>query len=48
MLLYPEVHQPLPRLQYQHGLHRLTATGIDLTQDWRIIHQRLLDIVASA
>jgi 5-methylcytosine-specific restriction enzyme subunit McrC len=47
VLLYPEV-RPLPTLQYQHGPHRLTATGVDLTQDWRAIHQRLLDIVASA
>lgn len=47
VLLYPEV-RPMPPLQYQHGRHRLTATGVDLTQDWRAIHQRLLDIVASA
>jgi 5-methylcytosine-specific restriction enzyme subunit McrC len=47
VLLYPEV-RPLPALQYQHGPHRLTATGVDLTQDWRTIHQRLLDIVARA
>jgi hypothetical protein len=44
VLLYPEVH-PLPTLQYQYGPHRLTATGVDLTQDWRAIHQRLLEIV---
>lgn len=48
VLLYPEVHGPLPRLQYQYGPHRLTATGVDLAQDWRIIHERLLDIVAHA
>jgi 5-methylcytosine-specific restriction enzyme subunit McrC len=47
VLLYPEVH-PLPTLQYQYGPHRLTATGVDLTQDWRAIHQRLLDVVANA
>jgi 5-methylcytosine-specific restriction enzyme subunit McrC len=47
VLLYPEV-RPLPTLQFQHGPHRLTATGVDLTQGWREIHQRLLDIVASA
>jgi hypothetical protein len=47
VLLYPEV-RPLPRLQYQHGPHRVTATGVDLDQDWRAIHQRLLDIVANA
>jgi hypothetical protein len=47
VLLYPEV-RPLPRLQYQHGPHRVTATGVDLAQDWRAIHQRLLDIVANA
>jgi hypothetical protein len=32
----------------RRGLHRVTATGVDLTQDWRIIHQRLLDIVTDA
>lgn len=47
VLLYPEV-RPLPKLQYQYGPHRVTATGVDLTQDWRTIHQRLLAIVASA
>ncbi len=47
VLLYPEV-RPLPMLQYQLGPHRLTATGIDLTQDWRTIHQRLLEIVENA
>lgn len=34
---------------WKRGLDRgLTATGIDLTKDWRTIHQRLLDIVANA
>lgn len=47
VLLYPEV-RPLPTLQFQHGPHRLTATGVDLTQDWRTIHEQLLEIVAYA
>lgn len=47
VLLYPEV-KPIPTLGYDYGPHRLTATGIDLTQDWKAIHQRLLDIVAAA
>lgn len=48
VLLYPEVHHPLPTLQYKHGPHRVTATGVDLAKDWRTIHQQLLDIVANA
>ncbi len=47
VLLYPEV-QPLPTLSYQYKRHRVTATGIDLTQDWKVIHQRLMDIVVAA
>jgi len=47
VLLYPEV-RPIPMLQYEYGPHRLTAAGIDLTQDWRAIHERLLDLVATA
>lgn len=47
VLLYPEV-TPLPTLRYQHANHRVTATGIDLAQDWRAIHQRLVEVVASA
>jgi 5-methylcytosine-specific restriction enzyme subunit McrC len=47
ILLYPEVH-PIPTLQYEYGPHRLTAAGIDLTQDWKAIHERLLDLVATA
>lgn len=47
VLLYPEV-RPLPTLRYEYGRHRLTATGIDLTQEWRTIHQRLVEIVAEA
>jgi len=47
VLLYPEV-QPIPTLQYTYGANRLTAAGIDLTQDWRLIHDRLLDLVATA
>lgn len=47
ILLYPEV-QPIPTLQYEYGAHRLTAAGIDLTQDWRVIHDRLLELVATA
>jgi 5-methylcytosine-specific restriction enzyme subunit McrC len=47
ILLYPEVH-PIPTLQYEYGQHRLTAAGIDLTQDWRAIHARLLELVETA
>jgi 5-methylcytosine-specific restriction enzyme subunit McrC len=47
VLLYPEVN-PIPSLQYMSEGHRLTATGVDLTADWRAIHQRLIEIVASA
>jgi 5-methylcytosine-specific restriction enzyme subunit McrC len=47
ILLYPEVH-PIPTLRYEYGPHRLTAAGVDLTQDWRAIHDRLLDLVATA
>jgi 5-methylcytosine-specific restriction enzyme subunit McrC len=47
ILLYPEV-QPIPMLQYEYGPHRLTAAGIDLTQDWRVIHSRLVDLIAAA
>jgi len=47
VLLYPEV-DPIPTLQYTYGAHRLTATGIDLTQDWKTIHLRLIDLVTSA
>lgn len=47
VLLYPEV-KPIPSLQYEAEGHRVTATGIDLSKDWRSIHSRLLDIVAAA
>ena len=47
VLLYPEV-QPLPTLSYQYKRHRVTATGIDLTQDWKVIDQRLKDIVVTS
>lgn len=47
VLLYPEV-RTIPTLQYEYGPHRLTAAGIDLSQDWRAIHDRLLDLVATA
>jgi 5-methylcytosine-specific restriction enzyme subunit McrC len=47
VLLYPEV-RPLPTLRYDYGRHRVVATGIDLTLDWRAIHHRLLEIVATA
>lgn len=47
VLLYPEV-RPIPSLRYEADGHRLTATGIDLRKDWRTIHNRLLDIVATA
>lgn len=46
ILLYPERH-PIPTLQYEYGPHRLTAAGIDLAQDWKAIHERLLDLVAT-
>jgi len=47
VLLYPEVKR-IPTLEYMADGHRLTATGVDLTTDWRAIHKRLIDIVASA
>lgn len=47
VLLYPEV-KPLPWMQYEAEGHRLTATGVDLSKDWRTIHNRLLEIVATA
>lgn len=47
VLLYPEV-TPLPSLQYEADGHRLTATGVDLSQGWRAIHHRLLEIVSAA
>src|SRR5262249_42444466 len=47
VLLYPEV-QPFPRLQYEYDAHRLTAVGIDLTQEWRVIHDHLLELVRTA
>jgi len=47
VLLYPEVKK-IPSLQYESEGHRLTATGVDLGKDWRAIHVRLLDILASA
>jgi 5-methylcytosine-specific restriction enzyme subunit McrC len=47
VLLYPEV-RAVPTLQYNYGPHRLTATGLDLTQDWKAIHLRLMDVVVTA
>lgn len=47
VLLYPEV-KPLPSMQYEAEGHRLTATGVDLSKDWRTIHNRLLEIVTAA
>lgn len=47
VLLYPEV-KPLPSMKYEAEGHRLTATGIDLSKDWRTIHNRLLEIVTAA
>lgn len=47
ILLYAEV-KPLPSMQYEAEGHRLTATGVDLSKDWRIIHHRLLGIVEAA
>lgn len=40
--------RPPPKLQYQYGPHRVTATGVDLAQDWRAIHQRPLEVVETA
>lgn len=47
VLLYAEVN-PLPSMQYEAEGHRLTATGVDLSKDWRTVHQRLLGIVEAA
>lgn len=47
VLLYPEVNA-IPSLQYMSEGHRLTATGVDLGADWRVIHERLLQIIATA
>ena len=47
VLLYPEIN-PIPSLQYMSEGHRLTATGVDLSADWRAIHERLLTIIAAA
>lgn len=47
VLLYPEVN-PIPSLQYMSEGHRLTATGVDLSADWRAIHERLLKVIAAA
>jgi 5-methylcytosine-specific restriction enzyme subunit McrC len=45
MLLYPTVETDL-RLQYTLHGHRITVCTIDLAQDWREIHRRLLSLVA--
>ncbi len=45
MLLYPTIETDLC-LQYILTGHRVTVATIDLAQDWREIHRRLLSLVA--
>ncbi len=45
MLLYPTVETDL-HLQYTLHGHRISVCTIDLAQDWREIHRRLLGLVA--
>ena len=46
MLLYPTVETDL-RLQYTLHGHRITVCTIDLAQDWKAIHSRLLELVST-
>lgn len=46
ILLYPVVDQPLAVEVHLEGF-RIRARGVDLSQDWWTIHQRMLDIVAN-
>ena len=45
MLLYPTVETDL-RLQYTLHNHRISVSTIDLAQDWREIHRRLLSLAS--
>jgi 5-methylcytosine-specific restriction enzyme subunit McrC len=44
MLLYPTVKHPL-NLNYEIQGHRIWVRTIDLSLDWRDIHQNLLELV---
>ncbi|WP_117170204.1 5-methylcytosine restriction system specificity protein McrC [Paraliobacillus sediminis] len=44
MLLYPEVQKSIDLSYHMHGFHVKICT-VDLAQNWRKIHERLLEIV---
>ena len=45
VLLYPTIDNDI-KLDYKHGNHKVSVRTIDLNQDWKKIHNQLLEIVA--
>lgn len=45
MLLYPTTQQGTVEETYQMGSHRIRVATVDLSQDWRTIHERLLELI---
>ena len=47
VLLYPTVDKDI-HLSYMMGYHKLTVQTINLNQDWKLIHDDLIDLLAVA
>ena len=45
ILLYPTTQRELDE-RFQMGQHQLKIATVDLSQDWSVIHERLLDVIS--